>query len=381
MTSPRQSTTQSRLPAGLMSLSILQLLGVVWRRKWIVLACMIVALSGAIIANGVATPLYTASATIIVEPRQQKIVEFDSVLSALPVSLETMESEVQVIKSTTVARRVVDSLGLSTLAEFNPALAPSEDNIADDIKTAIKGLFKPVIAWLREGTVERRGIELAQAQSPGAWDLPPDEMRRGAGETRVISRFLRNLAVEIEGSSRVISISYTTTDPQLSQQIANAVAQGYIEDQVRLKNDVVADANAFLGSRMEKLRTDVEAAERRVEEFRETTSIVSEEDETLLAEQIYSLNRAQIDAQLELDTANERLDRLEAAMSARGSTAAFDGVESAVIDELRLEEMRLRQTESQPISTLGPRHPRVVKLRSELEKRRQQMRSEEHTSE
>src|SRR3546814_7049902 len=93
-----------------------------------------------------------------------------------------MESEVQVIKSTTVARRVVDSLGLSTLAEFNPALAPSEDNIADDIKTAIKGLFKPVIAWLREGTVERRGIELAQAQSPGAWDLPPDEMRRGRSE-------------------------------------------------------------------------------------------------------------------------------------------------------------------------------------------------------
>src|SRR3546814_12834373 len=60
-------------------------------------------------------------------------------------------------------------------------------------------------------------------------------------------------------------------------------------------------------------------------------------------------------------------------MSARGSTAAFDGVESAVIDELRLEEMRLRQTESQLLSTLGPRHPRVVTLRSELEKRRQQM--------
>src|SRR3546814_11571721 len=60
-------------------------------------------------------------------------------------------------------------------------------------------------------------------------------------------------------------------------------------------------------------------------------------------------------------------------MSARGSTAAFDGVESAVIDELRLEEMRLRQTESQLLSTLGPRHPREVTLRSELEKRRPQM--------
>src|SRR3546814_8336730 len=134
-----------------------------------------------------------------------------------------MESEVQVIKSTTVARRVVDSLGLSTLAEFNPALAPSEDNIADDIKTAIKGLFKPVIAWLREGTVERRGIELAQAQSPGAWDLPPDEMRRGAGETRVISRFLKNLAVEIEGSSRVIRSEEHTSELQSLMRTSYAV--------------------------------------------------------------------------------------------------------------------------------------------------------------
>src|SRR3546814_1596104 len=108
---------------------------------------------------------------------------------------------------------------------------------------------------------------LAQAQTPGAWDLPPDELRRGAGETRVINRFLSNLRVAIQGSSRVIAVSYTTTDPQLSQQIANAVAQTYIEDQVRLKNDVVADANSFLGSRMDELRAEVEAAERKVEAF------------------------------------------------------------------------------------------------------------------
>jgi capsular exopolysaccharide synthesis family protein len=356
-----------------MSLTILQVLGIVWRRKWIILACTIFALSGAIVANGVVTPLYTATASLIVEPRQQKLVEFDSVMSNLPVSLETMESEVQVIQSPMVARQVVDTLGLSALAEFNSALEPDEESIADDVKTAVKGLFSPVIGWLREGQATQRGVELAQAQSPGAWDMPPDELRRGTSETRVTSRFLSNLDVEIQGSSRVITVSYTTTDPQLSQQIANAIAQGYIDDQVRLKNDVVADANSFLGSRMEELRADVESAERKVEEFRETTPIISAEDGTLLAEQIYSMNRAQIDAQLELDNVNERLAHLKSAMSARGSTAAFDGVESTVIDQLRLEEMRLRQAESQLLSTLGPKHPEVVTLRSELEKRRQQM--------
>src|SRR3546814_12415229 len=106
MSLPRQSTTESRLPAGLMSLTILQVLGTVWRRKWIIVPCLVVALSAAIIANGVITPEYTATATIIVEPREQKIVEFDQVLSNLPVSLETMQSEAQILQSQAVAKRV-----------------------------------------------------------------------------------------------------------------------------------------------------------------------------------------------------------------------------------------------------------------------------------
>ncbi|MGF1594891.1 MAG: GumC family protein [Kiloniellaceae bacterium] len=359
------------VPAGLMSLSILQVLGVVWRRKAIIVACLVVALSAAIVVNGVITPRYTATASIIVEPRQAKLLDFEAVMSNLPVSLETMQSEVQVIHSAPVARRVVDSLGLASLAEFNPALEPSEENLADDVKSAVKGLFAPVIAWLRDEPRGRRGVELAE--SPGVWDLPPDELRRGSGETRVIGRFLSNLDVAIQGSSRVIAVSYTTTDPVMSQQIANAIAQEYIDDQVRLKNEALSGANSFLGGRIDQLRAEVEAAERAVEEFRETTPIISERDGELLAEQVYALNRRQIEAQLELDTIDQRLARLRAAMSARGSTAAFDGVQSAVIDELRLEEMRLRQRESELLSTLGPRHPQVVSLRSELDKRRQQM--------
>ena len=379
MTMQQATTSESGLGAGaagggLMSLSLLQVLGIVWRRKAIILVCLIVALSAAIVANGVITPRYTATASIIVEPRQQHVIEIESVVSNLPVSLETMQSEAQVIQSPTIARRVIDRLGLSAVAEFNPALEPREPGVADEIKTAVKGLFKPVIAWLRDEPSTRRGVELAE--TPGAWDLPPDELQRGSQETRIIGRFLGKLNVAIQGSSRVITVSYTKTDRLLSQLVANAVAQAYIEDQVDLKSDAVAGANAFLGGRIEELRADVEAAEAAVETFRETTPIISEDDGSLLAEQVYALDRKQIEAKLELDTLNERLSRLRSAMNARGDTAAFDGVNSAVIDELRLEEMRLRQQESELLSTLGPKHPKVVSLRSELDKRRQQMREE-----
>ena len=374
MTIPRQQEAESRFDPGLMGLSILQVMGVLWRRKWIIGLCLLLALSAAIIANGVITPRYTATASIIVEPRQQQVIEIESVMSSLPVSLETMQSEVQIIKSPTVAHRVVDGMGLAALAEFNPSLTPREDSLTDEVKAAVKGLFAPVIAWLRNEPAKRHGVELAQG--PGTWDLPPDEARRNWGETRILGNFLANLDVSVQGASRVISLSYTTSDPLLSQQIANAVAKAYIQDQVQLKTEALAGANTFLGGRIEDLRADVEAAERAVEEFRETTPIISENDSELLAEQIFAVNRSQIEAQLELDTVNERLERLRAVMTARGGTAAFDGVASTVIDELRLEEMRLRQEESQLLSTLGPRHPKVVTLRSELEKRQQQMQEE-----
>ena len=374
MTMQREHPPESRFDPGLMSLSLMQVMGVLWRRKWIIGVCLLLALSGAIIANGIMTPRYTATASIIVEPRQQKVIEIESVISNLPVSLETMQSEVQIIKSPTVARRVVDGMGLAGLAEFNPSLAPREESLADEVKAAVKGLFAPVIAWLRDESSGRRGVELAQA--PGTWDLPPEEAQRNWGETRILGNFLSGLDVSIQGASRVITLSYTTSDPLLSQQIANGVAEAYIQDQVQLKTQALAGANSFLGGRIEELRADVESAERAVERFRETTPIISENDSELLAEQIFAVNRKQIEAQLELDTVNERLARLSAAMTARGGTAAFDGVASTVIDQLRLEEMRLRQQESQLLSTLGPRHPKVVTLRSELDKRQQQMQEE-----
>ena len=368
-------TTLKHLPerttGDFMSLSVTQLLGVFWRRKLIVVTALGLALCVAVIANGVITPRYTASATVIVEPRQQNVIEFEAVISNLPVSLETMQSEVQIIQSPNLARQVVDRLGLAALAEFNPSLRPKETSITAELKSMLKGLFEPVIAWLKETPEDTRGVELAEA--PGTWDLSLEERKRNWGETRIVNRFLRDLGVSIQGSSRVISIAYTTDDPLLSQQIANAVAEVYIKDQVRLKTDALAGANTFLSSRIDDLRAEVENAESSVEDFRATTTVISERDGELLAEQIFALSRKELDAQLELDTINERLARLRIATSSRGQTAAFEGVDSTVINELRLEEMRLRQEESEMLTTLGARHPSVIAVRSELGKRRQQM--------
>ncbi|HIE55142.1 MAG TPA: hypothetical protein EYP90_08190, partial [Chromatiaceae bacterium] len=204
MTTLRQPL--SRAQGDFMSLTIPQLIGVFWRRKWIIGTTLFTALCIAVIANGVITPRYTATASVIVEPRQQNVIEIESVMSSLPVSLETMQSEVQIIQSPTLARQVIDGLGLAALAEFNPALLPRERSVVDEVKSGIKGVFRPIIAWLKEEPAQPRAVELAEA--PGAWDLDTEQVQQDWGQTRIVNRFLGRLNLAIQGSSRVISMSF-----------------------------------------------------------------------------------------------------------------------------------------------------------------------------
>src|ERR1700676_3158615 len=68
------------------------------------------------------TPRYTASADLLVGPREQQVVDLKAVLSGLSGSSDVIESEIQVVRSREIARGVVQTLHLDQTTEFNPSL-------------------------------------------------------------------------------------------------------------------------------------------------------------------------------------------------------------------------------------------------------------------
>ena len=52
-------------------------------------------------------PLYTAGATVLVDPRQKNVVDAEAVLSGIGGDWAALESEVEIIRSAAVARRVI----------------------------------------------------------------------------------------------------------------------------------------------------------------------------------------------------------------------------------------------------------------------------------
>ena len=104
----------------------LAILNVLWRGKFIILAGLLIGLGlGWYYANYVAEPVYRASSVVMMESREQTVVNLDSVVGGLPSADQSvLNSEAEVIRSRGLLGKVVDDLDLTSDPEFNVYLRP-----------------------------------------------------------------------------------------------------------------------------------------------------------------------------------------------------------------------------------------------------------------
>ncbi len=103
-----------------------ELLATIWRGKWMVLCtvCVLVLLTAVVLIN--ITPVYSGQALIMLE--RVKNVEGVEAETGLAGDLQTIETEMQVMQSRGLAKRVVDQYKLGTVEEFNPTVHATGPN-------------------------------------------------------------------------------------------------------------------------------------------------------------------------------------------------------------------------------------------------------------
>src|ERR671933_920947 len=108
------------------TIDLLGVFGILRRRKWLIGG---VTLLGPLIALGVGlqmTPSYTAKASVMIEPHQPQVVNYQSVLTGLSTDPATVSTQVAVLQSRTFLSRVMDDLRLFDDPEFNLALTANQ---------------------------------------------------------------------------------------------------------------------------------------------------------------------------------------------------------------------------------------------------------------
>src|SRR5262249_57814342 len=90
----------------------------VWREWKFILIVVALALLAGMVQLARQTPLYTATAQVLLDPRKEKAAGTDAVLSDVNLDVAAIDSQLAILRSTIFMRRGVEKEGLVSDPEF-----------------------------------------------------------------------------------------------------------------------------------------------------------------------------------------------------------------------------------------------------------------------
>ncbi|MBC7635908.1 MAG: hypothetical protein H7251_09935 [Acetobacteraceae bacterium] len=316
--------------------------GFLRRRAWTAVGCGALGLGLGVLYLGTATTQYTAVATMTIDARRAHPTGDAQASGDWQSESAYIESQVELMRSPATLRGVVQALNL----DRNPTFAPTEVGAIGQIMDAIR-------QHLPEGYVT---LELNPAAKAHAL--------AGASLGRVIE-------VWRIGATSVVEVRARTPDRALSAQIANAVTEAYMAQQLVAISETTRRAGEWLKERIGDLRGQAVNADRSVQEYKARNSIVDvgtgagagQMDEQQLGE----LNVQVANARSRLAETQARLQRASA-NTINGITQGVitDTAPNSVMTRLRQQYVDAVRRNAELTARQGPNHAAVILQRAEV---------------
>ena len=278
------------------------------RRLWATLrryrvlfsAVFLIVVGAAAIYAFTKTPVYTASASVMIDTRHQTVSESKQVLSDLPTDTAVVDTEVEVMRSRALVGRVVDALKLTGDREFNSALRP------------------PGFSLLPRKPRPNTPVEATR--------------QREATIDAVIGR----MQIDRRGLTYVINMAMTSTSPAKAAMIANALADRYLTSQLDAKLEATQRANNWLQSRLGNLRQQVTSAEQAVASYQSSKGLLVATGSQLTEQRVAQLQVSESQASADLAEKQAKLSTARAQLAKGGNGEDLgEALGSAVIGGLR----------------------------------------------
>src|SRR5689334_17881171 len=184
-------TLQERLPVTdatqgqSQSLDLVEYWRAIAKRRWGILGLtLIVAVLAWLIASSI-QPTFRATATLLIEQGKNKVVSIEEVYSQGLIQREYYQTQVEILKSEELARKVIQRLNLTTNPDYDPRQA------------------------------EPNWISRLLGLDAGVGAKPSDEDVLKA----VVRRFKTNLQVQLVRNSQLAQITFVSPDKELAAKV------------------------------------------------------------------------------------------------------------------------------------------------------------------
>lgn len=215
-------------------------------------ACVIIVAGVAVF---VVTPIYTATAVILIEPQAPQVLDIKQLTVEQTAGDEHdyYKTQYSLLRSRSLAAQVIHDLGLQSNLDFNGSGQPH-------------GLIAPL--W---GRFESWAGGLHTAETAvGAGEA----LETSGVSARLVNEYLDDLGIQPDFGTRLVRIDFSTPDPKLSAAVANAHADNYVRQGMELRARANQAAQHFLEGKLVELRERVEKSEAALNSYRHDKGIV-----------------------------------------------------------------------------------------------------------
>ena len=264
-------------------------------------------------------------------------------LGDVPLDTEQVETQVEVLKS--------DNIGLSVI---------KDEHLTEDPEFVGPG----------------GGLVGAIFTLASDWLDSPEPASEVAVNEKALGVFKAHSNITRVGRTYVLDIAYSSLSPGRSAQIANAIADAYITDQLDSKFQATRRASSWLQDRIKELRAQASTADLAVLDYKEKNNIVDVGSNTatgnsgsrLLGEQsLAEVNTQLSTARNTTAEAKAKLDRIQDVLKQDVPDAAVaDSLHNEVINRLRNNYLDLSARESIWAARYGVNHLATVNLRTQM---------------
>ena len=342
-------------PARIANVDLRRFWVTLYKRRWLIAAATLVVVLVTGLLERSAPMMYTASAKIRIDPVTPALGSLSDIAS-LMVDSSYYQTEYVILQGAALAERVIDSLRLYDDPRFtNP---PEEVGVVADarayatrawraLKRRLSSLGLPIPA--PAGSALQRPATIAASNRAETW----------------VGTYLSGLTISPIENSRLVTITYSSTSPELSAAIADEHAKQFIRTSLEARDDLNSEAQKILEKRLDEVRKHSEESEAKLNEFRRQHRVLAvggSEKENVALEQLSTLTTDYAKAQSERIAAESDYTLVKKRRYDQLASVQRDPTYNALKDQLE----QLRGDYDRQLQIYKPTYPKMVELSGQI---------------
>lgn len=253
-------------------------LKVIRKRRYIVLTCFIIIFALVLLATLSTQPVYMASTKVLIEKVSQPVLP--GTYANDYVDPDFYETQFQLIKSSAVAKKVVDLLYLDK----------TYDNYFKD-KSGGYSFIGAAIDWCRD-------MAARWLTTKGTAEIKGKEEERAVKANMIANIISGGVTVKPVKNSKIVEIMYKSSNPEFAKNITDTLARAYIETLLDLNMTQTRFNLQWMTTKADEEREKLEKSEQALQEYVTKNNFITVENKmTLLPQQLSDLNTRLVGAE------------------------------------------------------------------------------------